>query len=113
MAKSTVCEALELALGPDRLYRSPLVEEFDFYNSGYLDKGGNTVPIRIEVTLVDAAPSLQKSCGGYLDRWHSVERRILESGEIDKVDGPDNKWCLRLLTLATYNKEEEEFEADT
>jgi putative ATP-dependent endonuclease of OLD family len=113
VGKSTVCDALELVLGPDRLYRSPPVEEFDFYNSQYLDKGGNTVPIRIEVTLVDVSPSLQKSCGGYLDRWHTAESRILESGEIDKVDGPENKWCLRLLTRAAYNKEEDEFEAET
>jgi putative ATP-dependent endonuclease of the OLD family len=65
------------------------------------------------LTLVDVAPSLQKTCAGYLDRWHTAERRVLESGEIDKVDGPDNKWCLRLLTLAAYNEEEDEFEAET
>ncbi len=113
VGKSTICDALELALGPDRLYRSPPVEEFDFYNAGYLDKDGNGVPIRIQVTLVDVAPSLQKTCAGYLDRWHTAERRVLESGEIEKVDSPDNKWCLRLLTLATYNTEEDEFEAET
>jgi putative ATP-dependent endonuclease of the OLD family len=112
VGKSTLCEALELALGPDRLSRSPPVEEFDFYNAGYL-KNGEAVPIRIELTLVDVAPSLQKTCAGYLDRWHTAERRVLESGEIDKVDGRDNKWCLRLLTLAAYNEEEDEFEAET
>jgi putative ATP-dependent endonuclease of OLD family len=32
VGKSTVCEALELALSPDRLNRNPPIDEFDFYN---------------------------------------------------------------------------------
>ena len=28
--KSTVCEALDLFLGPERLYRRPIVDEHDF-----------------------------------------------------------------------------------
>ena len=30
VGKSTVCEALDLVLGPDRISRFPPVEEFDF-----------------------------------------------------------------------------------
>ena len=36
VGKSTVCEALDLVLGPDRLARFAAVEEFDFYNAEYL-----------------------------------------------------------------------------
>ena len=36
VGKSTVCEALDLVLGPDRLNKFPPVEEFDFYNAEYL-----------------------------------------------------------------------------
>jgi putative ATP-dependent endonuclease of OLD family len=35
VGKSTVCEALDLVLGPDRLNKFPPVEEFDFYNGRY------------------------------------------------------------------------------
>ena len=35
--KSTICEALDLVLGPDRLNRFPPVEEYDFYNGKYLE----------------------------------------------------------------------------
>ena len=49
VGKSTMCEALDLVLGPDRLNRTPPVEEFDFRNAGYLAEDGETVvPIRIE-----------------------------------------------------------------
>jgi putative ATP-dependent endonuclease of OLD family len=36
VGKSTVCEALDLVLGPDRLGRFPPVEEFDFITQNIL-----------------------------------------------------------------------------
>lgn len=112
VGKSTICEALELALSPDRQNRFPVVEEYDFYNAGYLNDG-NPVPVRIEVLLTDVTPTVEKSCANYLERWDPVNRRILDEGEIDNVDNADYQWCLRLLTLARYNPEEDEFEAFT
>ncbi len=59
VGKSTICEALDLALGPDRLNRFPAVEEFDFYNGRYLDPPTadgdepRPVPLKIEVVLLD------------------------------------------------------------
>lgn len=112
VGKSTICEALELALSPDRQNRFPVVEEYDFYNAGYLD-AGIPVPIRIEVLLTDVTPTIEKSCANYLERWDPIKRRILGEGEIDDVDNTNYQWCLRLLTLARYNPEEDEFEAFT
>jgi len=39
--KSTVCEALDLVLGPERLFRRPVIDEHDFHKGLYLDKDGN------------------------------------------------------------------------
>lgn len=36
VGKSTICEALDLVLGPDRISKFPPVEEFDFHNAHYL-----------------------------------------------------------------------------
>jgi putative ATP-dependent endonuclease of OLD family len=36
VGKSTICEAIDLALGPERINKSPPIEEFDFYNAEYL-----------------------------------------------------------------------------
>ena len=113
VGKSTICEALELALGPDRQRRFPVVEEYDFYNAIYLDENEDPVEIRIEVLLTDVTPTIEKACGNYLERWDSANRRILGQGEIDQVDGAGHVWCLRLLTVARYDKEEDEFEAAT
>lgn len=48
IGKSTVCEALDLVLGPERLFRRPVVDEHDFHCGRYLDKDGNPIEIRIE-----------------------------------------------------------------
>ncbi len=113
VGKSTICEALELGLGPDRQARFPVVEEFDFYNATYLDAEGNPVPVRIEILLTNVTPTIHKACANHLERWDPAKRRILDAGEIDGVDTAGHVWCLRLLTIARYNKEEDEFEAAT
>lgn len=113
VGKSTICEALELALGPDRQRRFPVVEEFDFYNADYLDENEEPVEIRIEVLLTDVTPTVERACANYLERWNPETRKILGQGELDQVDGAGLVWCLRILTIARYNKEEDEFEAAT
>nr|WP_255608066.1 AAA family ATPase [Methylosinus sp. Sm6] len=113
VGKSTICEALELALGPDRQSRFPVVEEYDFYNADYLDSEGKPIDIRIEVLLTDVTPTVRRSCKTYLERWNPTERKLLEQGEIDDVDADGLQWALRLITIARYNEDEDEFQAST
>jgi putative ATP-dependent endonuclease of the OLD family len=114
VGKSTICDALDLVLGPDRLARTPAVEEFDFYNARYLDEDGQTpVPIRIEVLLTDLTAEVARQCFANLEHWHKNERRLLGSGEIDQVDAAEVERCLRLTTIAKYDPEEDQFTAST
>lgn len=114
VGKSTVCEALELVLGLDRLKRFPPVEEFDFYNASYLDKTVSPpvpIPLEIEVVLADLHEELATKCFDRLERWHLDEKRLLGEGEIDQADSANVCECLRIKTVAGYNVEEDEFEA--
>lgn len=114
VGKSTVCEALELVLGLDRLKRFPPVEEFDFYNVRYLDGTQNPpvpVPIEIEVVLTELSEEIANKCAGRTEFWHGGERRLLGEGEADKVDLSGVVECLRVKAVARYNPEEDEFEA--
>lgn len=116
VGKSTVCEALELALGLDRLKRSPPVEEFDFFNARYLDKSVEPpvpIPIEIEVVLADLHEELANKCFGRLERWHTTEKRLLTEGEVVLADSPEVVECLRIKTVARYVVEEDEFEAQS
>ena len=113
VGKSTICEALELALSPDRQNRFPVVDEYDFYNASYLDQDGTPKPIRIEVLLTDVTPTVERICWNYLERWDPESRRILGEGELDDVDTAGFQWSLRLLALARYSPAEDEFETAT
>jgi putative ATP-dependent endonuclease of OLD family len=114
VGKSTVCEALDLVLGPDRLNRTPPVEEFDFRNARYLHEDGETpVPIRIEVILVDLSDDIKALSAANLEFWHKTEIRLLDEGEINNADDQNVELCLRLITFAQYDLEEDQFFAKT
>lgn len=114
VGKSTICEALDLVLGPDRLNRTPPVEEFDFYNAGYLNEEGETpVPIRIETVLVDLTDDIKQLCAANLEFWHKIENRLLGDGEIGNADDPNVELCLRMITVAQYDVDEDQFFAKT
>ena len=113
IGKSTVCEALDLVLGPDRLNRFPVVEEYDFYNAEYLDDEENPISIEIEVLLSDLSTTIENACFTHLERWNPTTKEILNEGKIDDVDSDGFEWCLRILTIARYNPELDEFEAFT
>jgi predicted ATP-dependent endonuclease of OLD family len=55
--KSSVIEAIDLALGPDRINRTALIDEDDFYAGRYLDGDGNPIPIELKSRLSISAPS--------------------------------------------------------
>ena len=119
VGKSTICEALDLVLGPDRLNRFPPIEEYDFYNSVYLQpaekEGENPVPVRlrVEVLLIELSAELQKRCGGHLEFWHLAEKRILTAGEVAAAAPGVSIPCLRLETVGQYDPDEDEFTAET
>jgi putative ATP-dependent endonuclease of the OLD family len=114
VGKSTICEALDLVLGPDRLAKFPPVEEFDFYNACYLAPDGETpIPIEIEATLIELSEEVANKCAAHTHHWHLEQKRALEPGEIDIVDHAVVCECLRLKTIARYDCEEDEFEART
>jgi putative ATP-dependent endonuclease of OLD family len=114
VGKSTVCEALDLVLGPDRLSKFPPVEEFDFYNSVYLETDNKTPKaLRIEVVLTSLSQEITNSSGSHIEFWHRTEKRLLAEGELAGVDASSVESCLRLETIGKYNLDEDEFEAHT
>lgn len=67
--KSSVIEAIDLVLGPDRINRTAAIDEHDFYAGRYLDGDGNPIPIEIEVTIVDLNPEQVRHFKGNLEFW--------------------------------------------
>src|SRR5690606_21120085 len=100
IGKSTICEAIDLVLGPDRLSRFPPVEEFDFYNAQYLKNSEvegedpEPLPIRIEVVLTGLSEEVESRCSQHLEFWNAEELRCLSSGELPAANPLSSEKCL-------------------
>lgn len=113
VGKSTIFEALDLALSSDRLNRFPVVEEYDFYNAEYLDSEKNPIDMEIDVLLTDLTDTIKKSCINDIEFWDPQKREFVDRGGISEIDNEDSKCSLRIKLIARYNKEEDEFQAST
>ncbi len=114
VGKSTICEALDMVLGPDRVTKVSPVGEYDFYNAEYLAEDGVTaIPARIEVVLTDLTSEVELAYLNHIELWHTEGHRILGEGEITQANPPKVVRCLRLETIAQYDQEDDEFEANT
>lgn len=115
VGKSTICEALDLALGPERLNRRPAIDEHDFYASTYVDEESAPVPITIRVVLTELNDEVLRRFGGHLRRWNDRTFSFVDE-EADGADHADDEnvvWALPIHFGARYDAEEDDFEADT
>jgi putative ATP-dependent endonuclease of OLD family len=116
VGKSTIFEALELVLGPERLAKYPPIDEYDFHNAAYLKVEDNKplpVPLRVEVTLIELSEEVANTCAPYTAYWNSETKKVLGKGEVEAVDLPKVVECLRLTTIGQYDPEQDEFSAKT
>lgn len=109
IGKSTICEAIDLTLGPDRINRLSAIDEFDFYNGKYLSDNDEPIEIQIQTSLIDMSDELKSIFNGHLEFWHTEEKRVLEQNEIDKVDDDLIDECLRIKFIGHYDLDEDEF----
>ena len=114
VGKSTICEALDLILGPDRLNRNPPIDEHDFHNRRYLDKNGEPVLIEIEVVLTDLTAEIQTKFRNHREYWNTSTSALLdETASPEDIDRDDTVPALRIKFEGRYDVEEDEFRAET
>jgi putative ATP-dependent endonuclease of the OLD family len=115
IGKSTVCEALDLILGPERLFRRPVVDEHDFHCGRYLEENGVPIEIRIEAILIDLSEEATRRFGGHLRRWDDHAGTFIDEEEngIDNADGSAAIWALPLVFVGRYDREEDDFVGNT
>ncbi len=115
IGKSTVCEALDLVLGPERLFRRPVVDEHDFYNGKYLDDQGAPIEVRIHVVLLDLSQEATRRFGNHLRRWDDASGAFVDEDEdgLDRSDDPGVLWALPVVFVGRYDKDEDDFVGDT
>ncbi len=114
--KSTVCEALDLVLGPERLNRRPVVDEHDFHRDSYLTNDGEAVVIEIEAILVDLTDEAIRRFGeNHLRHWNVKEQCYADEGDEGPLvtDRPEVVWALPVVFFGRYELERDDFEGDS
>lgn len=103
--KTTLLEAVELALGADRLFRRPVIDEHDFYGGRYLEN-----EIRVEVMVVDLDDELQSRFRNHLEYWDAASSTLLSS--LPGTGSPALP-CVRIRFVGRYEEEDDDFEGRT
>jgi putative ATP-dependent endonuclease of the OLD family len=111
--KSSVIEAIDLALGPDRINRAAAIDEHDFYAGRYLDGDGNTVPIEIEVTIVDLSPEQVRHFKGNLEFWDETAGALVTGPPVNAIERENVKEALRVGFRGWYEPDDDDFKAQT
>lgn len=115
VGKSTVCEALDLILGPERLYRRPVVDEHDFHRGRYLDGQGQAIEIRLKAILVNLSEEARRRFYRHLRRWNNQTGAFVDEAAagLDAADGECTSWALPLVFIGRYDQGEDDFVGNT
>lgn len=136
--KTTILEALDLVLGPDRLNRQPPIDEHDFFRGAYLLKpaappaeaaeaveGGGEAEhpaeeaaaepprIEIEVTVADLTEEQTGKFGDYTEFWDGATDTFYDEPNPAGVDVATITEALRVTFLGWYDPDEDDFEGRT
>ena len=114
VGKSTMCEALDLCLGPDRLSRSNPINEHDFYQRRYISSDDTPISIELEVVLTDLTADLETKFRAHREYWNTEANSLLdENAEPEDTESENVIPALRIKFEGLYDKEEDEFTAET
>lgn len=113
VGKSTVFEALDLALGPDRLNRRPKIDEHDFYLGRYVSAENEPrKEIRVEAAVMNLNEEQQARFKDYIE-WWDTEKNAFHDGPIEDVDQPKVHAAIRVTFVGFYDPEDDDFTGET
>ena len=111
--KSTLLEAIELAIGPDRLARTQAIDEHDFFGGCYLVREGENPKICIDVTIAGLDERHMARFRANLEFWRGADRRLLGPGEGAAAGQPGIEPAVRIRYVGAYDPENDEFTSKT
>ncbi len=113
VGKSTVFEAIDLALGPDRLNRHPRIDEHDFHVGDYVSPPEQPrKEIRIEAVVTDLNEEQQNMFGDEIEWWNTAAKAF-QDAPVEGIDGPDVLASIRVTFVGYYDPEDDDFVGDT
>jgi putative ATP-dependent endonuclease of OLD family len=115
VGKSTVCEALDLILGQDRLGRRPVIDEHDFYRGQYQTSSGAPIEVRLDAILLELSEEAQRRFRSHLRRWNDKTGAFIDEapGGLLQADAPGVVWALPVCFIGRYDRDEDDFLGET
>ncbi|KZL24256.1 ATP-dependent endonuclease [Pseudovibrio sp. Ad37] len=136
--KSTVLEALDLVLGPDRAHRMPPVDEHDFFQGKYIlskpepaavaavdtnedpigeaeqveEPAEGTAPVlRIDATVCDLSDEQKARFFANVEWWDDAQSCVLDQPTAGQVATASP--CIRVSFIGWYDTEDDDFSGET
>jgi putative ATP-dependent endonuclease of OLD family len=110
--KSTVLEAIELAIGADRLSRTQAIDEHDFFGGDYQSRdGGPAKRIVVEVVIADLDEQLCTKFRNNLEFWRPATQDM--AANLVGAAAPQTKPAVRIRFEGAYDADADEFTAKT
>lgn len=113
IGKSSILEAMDLVLGPDRLARRPVIDEHDFYAGHYMATDGTPIPIRIEAIIIDLSEEQVRHFNNHIEWWNRNTATLLEGPPAEGTDQPAVIPALRVGFVGQYDADEDDFVGTT
>ncbi len=135
--KTTLLEALDLVLGPDRLNRRPPIDEHDFFQGRYIAEvtGGDSdgdadeeqesgevsdagppvgdqpsnPEIRIEATVSELSDEQKAHFGDAIEFWDRCNEKLYEKPDPEGVDAEGLSEAIRVTFVGHYELEDDDF----
>jgi putative ATP-dependent endonuclease of OLD family len=111
--KSTILEAIDLVLGPERLSKYPVIDEHDFYAGQYLKGAGEAPHIYVEVLISELAEEQLNRFRYHLEWLALPTGTLLASPPIERTDGADVIQVLRVCFRGMYEPDDDDFTGRT
>ena len=111
--KSTILEAIDLVLGPDRLSRLPVIDEHDFYNGIYLNENSSPIQIDIEIIVGDLSQEQKRKFSNNLEFWNKETLILIDSPPVDEIEKKSVEEVIRLAFNGSYDADEDDFMGET
>jgi putative ATP-dependent endonuclease of OLD family len=112
--KSTLLEAVDLVLGPERLNRRPVVDEHDFYAGMYVNPAKKEViPIQVEVIVAGLSEEQQRHFRDHVEWWDTNAKALLDGPPPESTDAEHVGPAVRVFFNGWYNIDEDDFTGET
>ncbi len=111
--KSTVLEAIDLVLGPDRMNRLPIIDEHDFYLGKYQNDQGGENKIIIEATVTDLNDDQRNKFHDFIEWWDEVTNSMYDKPDITPIDSSNYKEAVRITFEGYYDTDDDDFKGNT